>query len=275
MRGGVSRIFAWVGLCAFAQIGQCPVVWAGDCEALFRTLESGHQKGKQGFNTKRDLSRYRSTLGEPFFAALTETRLGFRWMDGGSGETLALTEFFSGQNLMDSILDRAPNRSGEGVGITLRFADRPVPEKVWIFINRLFEEIADERLGQFDLITDLFGIAAYSDQPDEVLRRYFRLLKGESSALVFGLRGTFESLSFCEDELGVKTPINDWIVACGQGVVSEYSVTDIFGGPGGHVLRLNKGAADSEWFLPRMEFIRTVDEKMKPPIRAFRCPKCD
>lgn len=113
---------------------------------------------------------YYFTFGPEFKTLLMGLGANQRWLEAGVGDGLAVLEYF-----------RAGGR-GQVVGLSyvesnghiLNARDFP---KQYRFVSGAIEKANLKDLGQFDVITDLFGPFAYVTDLGELLQIYLRLLK--------------------------------------------------------------------------------------------------
>lgn len=116
------------------------------------------------FVTARGLQEYISQFKfKDFLFQLTPHH---RWLDSGAGRALAQKEYLNQAT--------APAQT---TAVSYK-----KPWFVWSKKNlnymsdRFIEDISDQELGQFDLITDFFGPYSYTDNPVAIINKYLRLL---------------------------------------------------------------------------------------------------
>ncbi len=131
------------------------------------------------FTRDRGFSQYAHAFGSAFEDSLSRLRADQHWVDAGAGSGVAATEYL--------------RNGGVGKVTTVSFSESLIPSPVQGRINHLagrsFESIPMTELasrnGRADLITDLFGVLSYTDRPDEVLVRYWQILKPGGEVLLF------------------------------------------------------------------------------------------
>lgn len=146
-------------------------------------------------------------------------------------------------------------------------------DRLKILKGRFFEEISDEEIGSLDFVVDLYGIFAYSAQPDEVLRRYWRLLKAKGLAyiLLSQSENGFAREGLVQARDGRELSLLDWLrsfsnaslsVIQGKSAVTGFGKTNFS-------LRLEKNT--DNLYIPRLLLIETkTSDKGGPPIRVFK-----
>lgn len=122
----------------------------------------------------RDRKSYSDFFGQEFVDRLQSLEPPQAWLDVGSGELFAAVEFFEHSNARHvSINARSPTSAA-----FFKNQETLRDEKKWtLFEDRIFEDIGDEELGKFHVITDVYSALSYTLNFDLVLRRYLHLLK--------------------------------------------------------------------------------------------------
>jgi hypothetical protein len=130
------------------------------------------QKGD--YHTGRDGHEYERYLGPEFARKKRELTENQRWLDAGAGQGKA-------------VLDHAYNADGASVvGISvedrrLPLLDRMIRERGADRVNYLagkkLEQYDKSELGEFDLISDVYGAFSYAQQLDDVVEKVGELLK--------------------------------------------------------------------------------------------------
>lgn len=188
-----------------SQASPCP-------EALQRLNQ---QIDRNFFETRRDFEHYAQLLPQSFLDRITKLKKMDHWLDAGSGEGIAIEDFFRdvvfnpNQLLMDSGYSGWKPRSIEMdpeairraaadlnhkdfsekpsvTGVSFRmFRLPPQNSKLTIKTGRFFEEIPLEEFQKTDLISDVYGVASYTSNLHEVLTRYHHILKMGGRAYLF------------------------------------------------------------------------------------------
>ncbi len=201
-------------------------------------LRTKSQIASHEFKTGRDLIEYirlfREEIGLHFLRTLSKLGPYQFWLDGGSGEGIALRSYLAVgspnvgspevQYVIKQIGEKSLSEKASVIGITYSDAagriTRATPEaarlrkglnlpanaqgKMRVLVNRVFEEIDPSEIGRVDLITDVWGIFSYSHDPMFVLRRYLDLLNENGSVFIhtdsvnvkFEVDGKIRSLPF-------------------------------------------------------------------------------
>lgn len=121
--------------------------------------------------------------------------------------------------LLREILDKPISQKASVTGISYRISrpEFPNPDgRIRILRDRYFEDIPDAEIlgtsGKADIITDFYGIMAYSKY-DEVLRRYVNLIKEDGTIyLALGSdKDGFGHLSQIRDTQGNQQSLAEWL----------------------------------------------------------------
>jgi hypothetical protein len=131
------------------------------------------------FNRSRTLEIYKNTLRESFQNKLNEiTEKGGHWIDFGSGEGVALTDFLK----QTDSLPLAPSIKVTSVSLNSNLNPSP---RLSVFKNQYLEEIPTSHFQKADLISDLYGPIAYSPLPHIILKKYLEVLKDDGEIHLF------------------------------------------------------------------------------------------
>lgn len=138
-----------------------------------------------GFETGRALrgpyvsgtidSPYEAYLGSDFVDSLTRLKAGDGWMDMGSGDGAAASEF------LHTFHGASPGEAPNVTAVAYAHADTTALERTFPTFRGLYgrylETIPDRTLGRAKVISDLFGPLSYTTQFDRVLQRYGDMLE--------------------------------------------------------------------------------------------------
>ncbi len=141
------------------------------------------------FPQYRDLHQYELSFGSGFISDLKMLGSNDMWLDAGSGDTVAMREFFVKQQLNN--LNELP----KGIAITytkpqLIRKDQTVLDslveqsKIKLITGKLFEDIEVSELANPKIITDAFGVLSYTHSFNLVLNRYLSLLTNDGSIYI-------------------------------------------------------------------------------------------
>ena len=162
------------------------------------TMKNGIIISKSAFNVSRSLQDYKVQLPQRFSETLTQLNSEDTWIDAGAGTAKALFEFFdqqkAGKEAVHSKLigisaerpdeslarDDSQDKHDQAVKKLRLHLQNDDPNKVRYMDGRYVEEIPTNEIafpGSVTLITDVYGPISYSIRLDQVLRKYFSLLK--------------------------------------------------------------------------------------------------
>lgn len=148
------------------------------------------------FEQARGLRDYQILLGEEFSKELATLGRKATWIDMGAGFGRAQIEYAQSRlgraTLFQSLFQ------GKARTIAVGYTDPTEILARWPMLRglgvppgsfkrltgRYLEEIADAELGKADLITDVYGIFAYTEDLSGTLARYLNLLKRDGSIYV-------------------------------------------------------------------------------------------
>lgn len=148
-------------------------------------------------NITRGLSDYGLMFPIEFMKALSKLGPEDHWVDGGSGDSVAVEEYASGKlhktinsywykipkdlNHFLNVQSKPSDQRAHVTGITVEGKIPPKNAQMRILKGRFLEDIPLEEIteapfGKAKLITDMYGAMAYSDRPDLVLKHYLNML---------------------------------------------------------------------------------------------------
>jgi SAM-dependent methyltransferase len=129
------------------------------------------------FNTERDLQVYEALFGPSFRKKLRTFKSRQRWLDAGAGKARAMTDF-SRRYRRREREKPLPALVAVGVKKPEDIAPSLLDQRRFRYLEgRFIEDIPDNELGHFDVITDLYGPFSYSTDISLILRKYLSLLR--------------------------------------------------------------------------------------------------
>lgn len=146
---------------------------------LNRPLYKPPTRGLESFAASFKPTSFEFMFGSEFMNFLHSLNSNHRWLDSGSGDRVAISQYHEKQKAH-------PGESAQTVALSLENPVRWSARRIQRFLKsknhidfhgRYFEEIPVDELGKFDLITEFFGPASYSSDLGLVLNRYLQLLK--------------------------------------------------------------------------------------------------
>lgn len=215
----MNRLWRLALLLSVFAISGAPAFAARPC--LGESLDGIIQEAQ--FNTGRGLPEYLEALGPTFKQELERLGPQQRWIDAGSGECRAIQDYALG--LYHPGGDRS--RLAKVTGIT--FAKKQplespelsgLGDRFQVLKGRFLEDIPDAQIGKADLITDLYGVMAYTKTPDVALQKYFDAL--EKNGVIYLFLGKNRALDRTRVRLRDETEVTlaEWIKRI-PGVVTE------------------------------------------------------
>jgi hypothetical protein len=150
--------------------------------------------------------------------------------------------------------------------------------KLKLITNKYFEEIDDKvilgKAGQADIITDMYGVFAYSPEPDEVLRRYLGLIKKKGEIHLFLGRST-DASNLLKHQVrtssGKSVPLVDWLKKI-PGIKVTHFRNRLFGLPETQSLKITLDPKRAI-AVPRLKLVKVTTElrgkTLKPPRRIL------
>lgn len=266
---------------------------ANECVDAINELIAGNQ-----FTTTRNLLNYVNDLGEDFYSSLAKLRGNQHWIDAGSGEGYALYHLLD-PGLFTERIRTGINKNLEAktkfelamltssrtdakpriTGVSYKMTSEEKPRKNLRFLTgRYFEDIPNAELGRADLISDYYGVMAYTSRPDLALNKYMELLQENGSAYVF--MGNFDEIKLCRVRTkdGRDISLVDWMCAV-PGVDCKMTSTSRYLGfnhevsrAARYTLRISKRKSVPFSGTPALEVIKseTLNMYTPAPIRYLR-----
>lgn len=223
------------------------------------------------FSIMRPLGYYANRLSNDFAADLAKLGPEGHWIDGGSAEGVAVEHYYQlGKNAVatqyaspaaEKSFQRIAETKQESrayvTGITYHMlrTNRPTyGDRLRHLSGRLMEDIPAAEIGRADLISDVYGVYAYSNRFDQALAAYLRALKRNGKIYVFHDSRMYETTIRVGDRV---VPIYDWLNGI-RGLRVERL--------GAMTVRITKTGGDIE--IPRLRFIS--ENEQAPPVRVFQ-----
>jgi hypothetical protein len=223
------------------------------------------------FQVTRPLGYYANRLGDGFMKDLAGLGGGGHWLDGGSGEGVAIEQYhqlganpqalrFAGQGGTESMerIARASHRDRAYVtGVTYHMSrpgTRDYDGKLRHLVGRLLEDIPDSELGKADLISDVYGVFAYSNRLDLAMLKYLTALKARGALYIFN---SHMSRSTVERTGRQPRPLIDFLRS-----IEGVDVAEL----GGGVYRVAKNGRPVR--IPRLQLVS--ESAQTPPERRLR-----
>lgn len=211
--------------------------------------DANHLIEKNRFNTERDLSDYALTFSLDFLNHLNTLNSNATWLDSGAGECKAVFGIFDPssstknlekkkeairsladlydpfliaelnqqlhtlQNSLAAIQQKEPSTKPNVIGVTFKM-DGPIPtdnSKIKVLTGRFLEAIPNHEIGTVDLVTDLYGVLAYTHSLDVALQKYLTLLS--PSGVIYFETGSSPTQSHTEirTRSGQRVSLIEWL----------------------------------------------------------------
>lgn len=235
---------------------------------------------ENNFSVERDLPRYVMELGVEFLADLKNLDGTKHWIDMGSGEGVAIENYFQiGTETESDMLRQRVNRfpldqlrhfneirdkrradraAVTGITYVMRRRTPDYGGKLRHLVGRYFEIIPNNEIGEADLICDVAGVFSYSHSVDVVLRKYFELLNpGGKTYIRFGFGLSQNKVRIGAREISLEQWVRD-IRGIRVTKVNEF-------GPTQFTLKIEK--TERNVTVPRLRLVSTDDHTT--PRRIF------
>ncbi len=147
------------------------------------------------FPEVRGLNEYIDLFGYPLVAALKSLKAKDHWLDAGAGEGKAIREFLLASSKNDIFT----------TAVTLKMSS-PIHHPAHKTIVNYLEDIPQEAIRSCDIITDVEGGLQYTDQLDQLLKRYTVWLKPQGKLFV-----ALEPESTWIEKAGELLSFSDWM----------------------------------------------------------------
>lgn len=126
------------------------------------------------FSHSRGLNDYIDLFGFPYVNSLKALKPKDHWLDAGAGDGKAIREFLLASSKNDIFT----------TAVTLQMSS-PINHPAHKTIVNYLEEIQQETMRSSDIITDVEGGLQYTDQLDQLLKRYILWLKPQGKLFLF------------------------------------------------------------------------------------------
>jgi len=218
------------------------------------------------FSVIRPLGYYANRLGVEFLRELEGLRGDSHWIDGGSGEGVAIEQYhqlgsnpeaarFGGDEaaqIMERIGRTIPEQRARTTGISFHMSRpgrRDYGGRLRFLTGRLMEDIPGADIGCADLISDVYGVFAYSNRLDIAMAKYLAALKPGGNLYIFDPQ--LDRTSLAND-----VSVLDWLGRI-RGMRLERT-------PGG--LKITRTPETVS--IPRLKLVS--EDAQNPPVRIFR-----
>jgi hypothetical protein len=148
---------------------------------------------KNSFQVSRGLDLYLENMGIGLMDAFQSLKQGDHILDSGSGKTVAMREYADPYktDLQKYCYTRRFERANV-TAVTFEISKKAASKVESLGINllrgRFFEDIPNQEIlslhGPVSMITDYYGVLAYTAKPSEVLRKYIQLLKDDGRIFI-------------------------------------------------------------------------------------------
>jgi len=251
-------------------------------EELLKQEKIYQSPGERSYTTDRGLSKYAELLPSGFCDALGRLGDSDRWLDVGAGEGQAILDYTSDEAAAPAEKCRRSGPRARAVAISIedrrtddwkQQAARLGDDRIRYLFGRRLGQYSLEELGQFQIITDVYGGFTYTDNLSRFVDKVLRLLQvgGSFYTLATGVRledgkdklGT-SYLTELEDAFGRGVKVCSWLkkISCVQ--VTCESKSD-FSSPI-QLIKIRKVCGDTS--VPRTKLVEF--EAGYPPGRCFQ-----
>ncbi len=191
---------------------------------------------EHSFSVVRGLNDYIDLFGFPLVNSLKALRPKEHWLDAGAGEGKAIREFLLASSKNDIFT----------TAVTLKMSS-PIIHPAHKTIVNYLEDLPQETIRSCDLITDVEGGLQYTDQLDQLLKRYIVWLKPQGKLFV-----SLVPESTWIEKAGELLSFTDWIMG-----ISGLAVTP--GSAEGALIIMKEASNHS---LPRLKLIEAKSSEI-------------
>ncbi len=198
----VFALIAAIGLSGHAISD--PLLPEGQCNALERKLDV--EIAKNQFLTTRGFAEYLNEFGEPLALDMVQLGPTDHWIDLGCGEGIAVARYLSpiedgnylpefsteANHFQYRLRDRPLEKKAKVTGITFKTVTNDVGVQrlvnsgnLTLKTGRYFEDIPTSEIEKANVITDFYGVFAYTRSIDVTLKKSLDLLKDNGSLYIF------------------------------------------------------------------------------------------
>lgn len=152
-----------------------------------------------------------------------------------------------------------------------RVGDRLPPSRFRYLNQRLFQDIPLAEIGKADVITDVYGVFAYSEDISNVIARYGALLKpGGKAYILIGfdnlMKRDFRFVDQIEMINGKKVSLLKWL----QRRVEGIEVQEARGSTSNYSTLVLKKKGEGPVRVPELKLVEVLPHPDPPPIRRYR-----
>ncbi|MFL5815414.1 MAG: class I SAM-dependent methyltransferase [Bdellovibrionia bacterium] len=222
---------------------------------------------KNDYNTERGLKDY----DRAFLSALSPKLRALvlkdgHWLDAGAGQARAISEFVRLQQAKKEPVPRitalAYKADPDAARNYQSLSQKVGGQKLKLLQGRFLEQIPKSEIGATDLITDVYGPFAYSQNLDQVLNQYLELLKpGGSAMIAYDQAGT----TFIRTRSGQSLNVLKWLKSLGRKDLLKVEHRSDHSGDDEHVIITRLGTDEIK--VPRLKLVYLKDSA--PPRRIF------
>lgn len=270
----MQKVFGILAIC-FAVTG-----FAAAEDDLKHKIETSDYGGAHAMN--RGLAIYLSMFGEPLLMDLSALGRDDHWIDGGSGNSVALEDYVTGKATVGSLEDltkqpwyqvperaaalaklikEPPAKRARVTGITVEGRTPPTYDgRLRVLMGRFLEvipiaEITGAGFGKANFITDVYGVLAYTWQLDRAVRKYLTILK-DGGTVYF--ENVLNSYTWVCNKAGELLTLQEWLKRLPNVRVQRIAT------PRAYLLEKEAGAENG---VPELQLVRLVNNS--PPLREF------
>ena len=248
-----------------------------------KIYQSRGTDGSRSYTTNRGLARYADLLPSGFCDTLRKLGSSDRWLDVGAGEGQAILDYYAPEAATapaEKCRGSGPRARAVAISIEDRRTDkwkqqaaRLGDDRIGYLSGKRLGQYSPDELGQFQIITDVYGGFTYTEDLSRFVDKVLRLLEvgGSFYTLATGVHledgkdklGSFYRTEL-EDAFGRSVKVCSWLkkISCVQ--VTCESKSDLK--PPTELIKIRKVCGDTS--VPRTKLVEF--EAGYPPGRCFQ-----
>jgi hypothetical protein len=238
------------------------------------------------FIESNNLKTYVRAFPLEFVKFLSDLRPRDVILDAGAGEAFFIEQYITAssdpmpqltlsgekQKYFSEILSKSTQQRARVIGVDVEIRRKGIPShggRLRMFTGRLFDEIPNSELGRIKLLSDYFGVIAYTPDIDTTLRKFLEILSDDGQIFVYlgdRLEDSFANQSRIHLQNGKRISLMDWIVALPGIEATQLSAEGAAGGAFSLRIRILDRA---RIHVPELQLMNIRSRPEAPPIRTY------
>lgn len=238
------------------------------------------------FIESSNLKSYLRAFPLEFAQSLSRLKATDTLLDAGAGEAFFIEQYLTTSadpdarillspeksRLLQNILNLSPSKRARVIGVDAEMRRKGIPShggRLKMITGRLFEEIPSNELGNIKLLSDYFGVIAYTPDVDSTLKKYLEILSDDGEIFLFlgeTFQDSFATLSRIHLQNGKRVSLLDWILNLPG--IEATKLTSLGNDAGSVSLRI-RILDRSKIRIPELQLMNIRSRPEAPPVRNY------